>query len=142
MNTKMISHNNNVLNRAIIPAMTASIIDILITIFHQHPDYWQGDLSKANEGNPIGGTLMQQHVSGIFVISGVWLILIVLLGYYLPARLSKVFLLFVLIAHSYGACSWISPRYGFWWAMVLILFNSILYVQFALSNQNPGFKPS
>jgi hypothetical protein len=114
--------------RALIPAFWASVFDIAVTIIHQAPEYWSGDLQKANEGNPIGGPLMRSHVSGIFVISGLWLILIGLLGYYLPPKLSRIFLLFVVIVHSYGASTWISPRYGFWWVMTLIVFNATLYV--------------
>jgi hypothetical protein len=114
--------------RNLIPAYIASIIDISITIAHQSPEYWQGDLTQANEGNPIGGSLMAMDVSGIFIVSGVWLLLIGPLGYYLPRKISKVFLLFVLVAHSYGASTWISPRYGFWAAMLLILINSAIYV--------------
>ncbi|MGM0582864.1 MAG: hypothetical protein ACQETL_19465 [Bacteroidota bacterium] len=114
--------------RDLIPAYIASIIDITITITHQAPAYWDGDLSKANEGNPIGGTLMEQDVSGIFIISGLWLLIIGPLGYYLPAKLSRIFLLFVLIAHSYGASTWLSSHYGFWFAMLLILFNSAIYI--------------
>ena len=114
--------------RSLIPAYIASIIDITITITHQAPEYWQGDLTKANEGNPIGGTLMAIDVSGIFIISGIWLLIIGPLGYHLPRKLSRIFLLFVLVAHSYGASTWISPRYGFWAAMLLILFNSLIYI--------------
>ncbi len=115
--------------KALIPAYVASITDIMITITHQAPEYWQGNLSRANEANPIGGTFMEMHTSGIFIVSGVWLLLIGPIGYYLPPKASKVFLLFVLVAHSFGACTWLSPRYGFWSAMVLIAFNSILHVQ-------------
>ncbi len=110
------------------PALIAAIIDISVTIIHQPKEYWDGNLDKANEGNPIGATLMANHVSGLFLISGIWVILIIILGYYLPNKLSKYFLLFTLIAHSYGASTWISPRYGYWSAMVLILFNTTTYL--------------
>ena len=110
------------------PALFASLIDITLTIVHIPNEYWNGNLSKANEGNPIGAALMANHVSGIFLISGIWIILIVILGYYLPNKISRFFLLFTLIAHSYGASTWISPRYGFWSAMTLILFNTTTYL--------------
>ena len=121
--------------RYLIPAYIASIIDITLTITHQPPGYWHGDLSKANEGNPIGGTLMKMDVSGIFVISGIWLLIIGVLGYYLPGKLSKIFLLFVVIAHSYGASTWIDEFYGFWSSMLLILFNSVIYILIDESNK-------
>ncbi|QXP61536.1 hypothetical protein [Olleya sp. HaHaR_3_96] len=71
--------------------------------------------------------MMNQHVSGIFILCGLWLIIIGLLGYYSPKKYSRVFLLFVLIAHSFGASSWLSMLYGFWTAIIYILFNAILF---------------
>ena len=84
-------------------------------------------MDKANEGNPIGGFLMKNHVSGLFVISFIWLIIIGLVGYYLPRKYSRIFLLFILIIHSYGASSWLSQFYGFWYAIAFMLFNAILF---------------
>ena len=111
----------------LIPALWASLFDITITIVHQSKEYWTGNLNMANEGNPIGNFMMKNHVSGIFVISILWLILIGILGYYLPKRISRIFLLFVLIVHSWGASTWISARYGFWFVIIFILFNAILF---------------
>lgn len=99
-----------------VPALWASLFDILITIVLQPKAYWNGDLSAGNEGNPIGSFFMKNHISGIFVISIFWLVLIGLLGYYLPRQLAKIFLMFVLIAHSYGASTWLSNKFGFWYA--------------------------
>lgn len=113
---------------SMVPALIAAIIDISVTIIHQPKAYWEVNLSKANEGNPIGASLMANHVSGIFVISGIWIVIIIVAGYYLPTKFSRYFLLFTLIAHSYGACTWISPRYGFWSAMALILLNTVSYL--------------
>tara|TARA_B110000091_G_scaffold161313_1_gene171959 strand:+ start:45 stop:443 length:399 start_codon:yes stop_codon:yes gene_type:complete len=112
---------------ALIPAFWASIFDITITIVHQSKEYWNGNLNMANEGNPIGNFMMKNHVSGIFIISILWLILIGVLGFYLPRKISKIFLLFVLMVHSYGASTWISNHYGFWSIILFILFNSILF---------------
>ena len=112
---------------ALIPAFWASTFDITITIVHQSKEYWNGNLNMANEGNPIGNFMMKNHVSGIFMISILWLILIGVLGFYLPRKISKIFLLFVLMVHSYGASTWISNHYGFWSIILFILFNSILF---------------
>jgi hypothetical protein len=111
----------------LVPALWTSIFDITITVIHQSKEYWDGDLTKANEGNPIGALFMKNHVSGLFVISGLWIIAIGLLGYFLPRQASKIFLLFCVIAHSFGASTWLSTRYGFWYVITFILFNSILY---------------
>lgn len=111
----------------LIPPLWASLFDIVITIIFQPKEYWSGELSAANEGNPIGAMFMKHHVSGLFIISILWLILIGVLGYYLPRKISRVFLLFTLIAHSFGASTWLSGRLGFWYAMMFILLNSILF---------------
>lgn len=113
----------------LIPALWTSLFDITITTIHQSKEYWSGNLQKANEGNPIGAIFMEKHVYGLFFISIIWIIIIGLLGFYLPRKISRVFLLFCIIAHSFGASSWLSNIYGFWVAMTFILFNSILYFE-------------
>ena len=111
----------------LVPALWTSIFDVTLTVIHQSKEYWDGDLTKANEGNPIGAFFMKNHVSGLFVISGLWIIAIGLLGYFLPRQARKIFLLFCVIAHSFGASTWLSTNYGFWYLIAFILFNSILY---------------
>lgn len=110
-----------------IPAYWAALFDIIITITHQKPAYWKGNLKQANEGNPFGAYMMAQHVSGIFVISLLWLVIIGLAGRFLPYKFSRVFLLFVLIVHSFGASTWLSSFYGFWYVIVFTLFNAVLF---------------
>lgn len=112
---------------ALIPALWASLFDAVITIVHQPKDYWNGNLNAANEANDIGNYMMKQHVSGLFIVCGIWLILIGILGFYIPKKYSRIFLLFVLIAHSFGASSWLSDNYGFWTAIIFIGFNAILF---------------
>jgi hypothetical protein len=112
-----------------IPAICASLLDIGLTIYGQPAKYWEGELNLANERNPIGAFFMANHVSGLFLISGIWILMIVILGYYLPRKSSKIFLLFVLIAHSWAAASWIPKKYMFVGALSLFLFNSILYIR-------------
>ncbi len=111
---------------AILPAFWTCLFDTVITILHQSNEYWEGNLNTANEGNPIGNFFMSHHVSGLFLISAFWLILIVVLGYYLPRKVARVFLLFTFIAHSWGASTWLS-RYGFWYVIIFIAINSILF---------------
>jgi len=113
----------------LIPAYWACIVDEVITILNQSEDYWKGDLSKANEGNPIGAFMMANHTYGLFIICGFWLVLIALISYKLNNRKLKIFALFVLIAHSFGASSWISFIYGFWVAILFIFINAVLFIE-------------
>ena len=110
-----------------IPALWTCIFDTTITIIYQPKEYWNGDLTKANEGNPIGALFMENHVAGLFIISSLWILIIGLLGYFLPRRFGKIFLLFCVIAHSFGASTWLTSRHGFWYVIAFILFNSVLY---------------
>jgi len=122
----------NILNSKLIlliPAYWACFFDVIITIVHQSDDYWKGNLEKANEGNPIGAFFMSYHTSGLFIISIIWLIAIGIIGFYLKERMLKIFALFVLIAHTFGASTWLSFNYSFWFAIVFILLNSILYIE-------------
>lgn len=112
----------------LLPAFWTSIFDIIITTIFQPNEYWEGNLKVANEGNPIGNVFMQNHVYGLFLISAIWLIIIGLLGYYLPNKIAQIFLLFVLMAHTWGASTWLSTYFGFWSVIAFILFNSILYI--------------
>jgi hypothetical protein len=114
----------------LIPAYWACLFDEIITIINQSDEYWKGNLTKANEGNPIGAFMMASHTSGLFIISALWLILIGIIGNKLSNRKLKIFALFVLIAHSFGASSWLSSYYGFWYTIIFIFINSIMFIEF------------
>lgn len=113
----------------LIPAYWACLFDEIITIINQSDEYWKGDLSKANEGNPIGAFVMAHHTSGLFIISAIWLVIIGIIGYYLSDKKLKIFVLFVLIVHSFGASSWLSQFYSFWYMIIFIFINSILFIE-------------
>ena len=112
---------------SLVPAYWAALFDIVITATHQNPDYWRGNLKKANEGNPIGAYVMSHHVFGFFVISLIWLVIIGLVVCFVPYKFSRVFLLFVVIVNSWGASTWLSQFYGFWYVIVFTLFNAVLF---------------
>ncbi len=112
----------------LIPALWACFLDELFTIVYQPASYWSGNLDLANEANPIGAFVMRNYVSGIFIISVLWLIIIAFVGYYLPRKWSKIFALFILLIHSREASSLLMSRYGFWSAIILFAVNSIFFV--------------
>jgi hypothetical protein len=112
----------------LVPAFWACLFDVAVTVFHQAPEYWDGNLNTVNEGNPIGNIFMKNHVSGIFVITAIELIIIVVGFRFLPAKLGRVFLLFVVIAHTSATFTWLHPRYGFWSLILLSVINTVVYI--------------
>lgn len=113
----------------LVPAFWACIFDEMITIINQSDAYWKGDLSKANEGNPIGAFMMANHTWGLFILCVLWLLLIGIIGYYLSNKKLRIFSLFVLIAHSYGASTWLSEYYNFWFAISFIFINAVFFIE-------------
>ncbi|MCF0075675.1 hypothetical protein LZD49_34705 [Dyadobacter sp. CY261] len=113
----------------LLPAFWACLFDETITIVKQRAEYWSGNLNAANEGNPVGAAFMKYHVSGIFIISAAWPILIAIIGYYLPDRLLKIFVLFIVMIHTWGASTWISHYYGFWFVIIFVAANSVLFIK-------------
>ena len=114
----------------LIPAYWACLFDEIITIINQSDAYWKGNLRTANEGNPIGAFFMHNHKYGLIALCLFWLLLIAPIGSALSDRKLKIFALFVLIVHSFGASSWLSQYYNFWFAITFIFINSILFIQF------------
>lgn len=112
----------------LIPALWAALFDITITIVYQPESYWSGNLQDANEANPIGALFMKNHVSGFFIISVLWIGIIVLAGKYLPKKWLTFFSLFVLICHTWGGSSWIMNILGFWLVLIYICINSYLFL--------------
>lgn len=113
----------------LIPVYWACLFDEIITIAFQSKAYWKGDLSKANEGNPIGAFFMSQHIYGLFILCALWLLIIGVAASKLSGRKLKIFALFILIAHSFGASSWISNHFGFWYALIFIFINAVLFIE-------------
>lgn len=113
----------------LIPAFWAALFDITITIIYQPKEYWKGNLKIANEANPIGAFAMQNHVSGIFIISSLWLILIGLIGIFLTKKQVPYFSLFVMLCHTWGGSSWVMNHFVFPFVMLYIAINTTLFLK-------------
>lgn len=112
------------------PAVWALLVDVFFTVVFQDPEYWSGNLEMANEGNPFGAAAMGQSVYGVFLMSGWWLLMILLFTVVLPFKIARVFAVAVLLGQTYGATTWIMPRYGFWLAVALWAVNAALFFIF------------
>ena len=112
---------------AIVPALWAIFFEAVITIVHQSEEYWNGILNMAYDGYSIGSLLEKKYVPETFISCVLTMIIIGVLGYYLPRKVSRVLLLFMIIDCSWVALGWISKYYGFWFVILFILFNSVLF---------------
>jgi hypothetical protein len=110
-----------------IPPILACCLDFIVTVIGQSPDYWTGDLSAANEANPVGAAFMSYHVSGLFVLTALWLALIFGLSYIVPAKFYKFFTLAVVMGHTVGAASWMKGADGPVKALAIVIFNALIY---------------
>lgn len=112
----------------ILPAFFAALLDILITIYFQPKEYWNGSLKYHNEANPIGSFAMSESIYGLFIISAIWLIIILILGIFIPYKWISYVSLFILISHTLGGCSWIMINFGFQYQFILIGINTFLFI--------------
>lgn len=123
----MVDCNNRLIK--IFPAFFAAMFDILITIYFQPKEYWNGNLKIHNEANPIGNFAMNESIYGLFIISIIWLLIIIALGLFLPKKWISYISLFIVICHTLGGCSWIMMNFGFQYQFILIGFNTFLYLK-------------
>lgn len=123
----MIVTTNKSLARSL-PALFAALVDISFTLSFQKSNYWAGNGKAVNEANPIGHLLAGIHYLGLPLICFIWLFTIPVAVRYLPKNVGEIFTLFCMIAHSWGAASWIENRIGFWSVLILFVVNSTIYI--------------
>ncbi|MGL1891634.1 MAG: hypothetical protein OCD02_08405 [Spirochaetaceae bacterium] len=113
-----------------IPAFIACCIDLIVTTINQPTDYWIRALDKVNEINPVLNFAMRHHILGIFLVTFIWLLIIAFLTLISPEKLSKLICLTIVLGNSWGASTWISRRYGYYYAILLFILNASLYLLF------------
>jgi len=123
---KRMRFNNKLI--LLIPAFWACLVDLIVTSLNQPETYWRGDLNAAAEGNPLVYGFMENSVFGIFIFTLLWLIVIIVISYFLTPKICRIFALFALMGHTWGAATWIGFYYGFWYILLFILFNSVLFI--------------
>lgn len=113
-----------------IPPIWAMTIDLIMTSVHQASEYWKGNLTKVNEGNPVVYFFMNNHVYGIFILHLLSLSLVSTLIYFAPKRIAMIISFAFVLGNSYGAATWIRPYYGFWLTILLFIINGIILALF------------
>jgi hypothetical protein len=123
---------------AFTPGLWACLVDLFFTVIGQPREYWQGNLLSAKEGNPLIKILMINGTSNIFFFVLIWIFTFLSIGYLLPNNLLRVFSLFILVAHTFGAAGWIANSFSFIIVLSYIFLNSSLFIYFdkLLSDKN------
>jgi|GEM_PF-4079466 len=83
-----------------------AIIDITVTSLGQPPDYWT-NTSLYKEGNPLVAVLLQNGFYSFLAGASIYLILLALLLWKLPRKISLWIGVFAYSAHIFGSSTWV-----------------------------------
>ena len=109
-----------------IPALTAMLFDTVVTVYGQAEEYWKGHHGKTNEFNPVIHAFMSTHWIGLFVITALWIAIIVPLILFLPRKLALIIASAIVLGNTWGAGTWLS-LHSFWHVIVLIVVNASIF---------------
>lgn len=87
------------------------LVDLALTVTLQPEEFWKNSM-YAVEGSPLGLPFLQKGASFFVLGFFVWVLLAYFILLKLPGPLDLVFLLTVIIAHSWGAASWLPRIFG------------------------------
>ena len=122
-----------------IPALTAMLIDTVVTVYGQAEEYWKGNHENTNEFNPLIHAFMSTHWLGLFAITILWIAIIVPLILFLPRRLSLIIASAIVLGNTWGAATWLS-LHSFWHVIALIAVNASIFalcIEKALTIRQP-----
>jgi hypothetical protein len=89
-----------------IPCLLALLLDAGVTILGQSQEYWSGDYSAVNEGNPFFRNLFAIHPGAAVTGYVVWAAVLIALVLLLPEVLAVVLSIAVVFGHVGGAYTW------------------------------------
>jgi len=116
-----------------LPVTVCMLADAGVSLACQPPAYWSNP-SAFHEGNPAWAVLLARgpavFVAG-FLVYGLILAGVLV---WLRGALQKLLGMFVLLAHSYGAASWLHvelPERSWWWGLVgLLLVEAVAFAAY------------
>lgn len=88
------------------PVILVMFIDLTLTLCLQPSEYWD-DYSLYREGSPLGRILLKAGPEYFVISSILYMIFCPVVITKLPKRLGKMVIIFLIIAHSWGASSWV-----------------------------------
>ena len=107
------------------------MLDQDITLVGQAPDYWAGNRSAANEGNPwFHWLLLQQHPLAFEAGIPAWVLRFSLVILAIPRRAAMTVSIAIVLSHTWGAVTWICWVFpiGYWVALALFLVSAVLFL--------------
>src|SRR5215468_3485131 len=90
-----------------IPCLLAVLLDAGLTTLGQSQEYWNGDYSAVNEGNPFFRNLFAIHPGAAIAGYVVWAGILIGLVLLLPEVLAVVLSMAVVFGHVGGAYTWL-----------------------------------
>jgi hypothetical protein len=87
------------------------MVDGCLTLAGQPSDYWTSNYTRVQEGSAVFATLLRTHpvafITGVLFHGAVLSVLVLLL----PQMLAMTTSLATTIGHTYGATTWLGPRF-------------------------------
>ena len=113
-----------------VPPFARCMLDQGITLVGQAPDYWAGNRSVANEGNPWFLWLLRQHPLAFEAGITAWVVVFSLVILAVPRHAAMTVSIAIVLGHTWGAATWICwvLPYGYWIALALFLVSAVLIV--------------
>lgn len=114
-----------------LPPLLIGILDGSITLLGQSKEYWAGNYSLAQEGNPTFYGMMIISPWAAVALFAIWIGLFVGLILLLPDTLALIVSIAVTFSHAVGAATWLyfyffHRQYGYQLCDSLFLFTAVL----------------
>jgi hypothetical protein len=88
------------------PLALAGLIDIVLTLVGQSPEYWAGDYSMTQEGNPFAEPLLAWN-PWLFASAGIlWLSALGTMVYLWKHRIAFIIAMIAFAGHTFGGAAW------------------------------------
>lgn len=113
-----------------VPPFALCMLDQGITLLGQRSEYWAGDYSVANEGNPWFLWLLRQHPLAFEAGIAAWVSVFCVVILTLPRRAAMTISIAIVLGHTWGTATWMLHvlPYGYWIALSLFLVSAIIIV--------------
>ena len=113
-----------------VPPFVLCMFDQSITLFGQSAEYWAGNRSVANEGNPWFLWLLRQHPLAFEAGIAAWVVVFSSLILAVPRRAAMTISIAIVLGHTWGTATWLCwvLPFGYWIALALFLASAIAIV--------------